>query len=142
MLNASIYLISPICLHFFGISPILRGNIQIVVGYIRAVMTGINLPKEKWKIYGNREEGELDINTDNQGNVTGTAFGTKIQNGSFTYSSGEITFLANTGYVSIIHSGVDTQDFLLAGLYANVVVGKEFSRYGWYAAKTAGPDIP
>lgn len=114
-------------------------------------MAGINLPKGKWKIYGNKEEDELDVNIDNQGNVTGTAFGTKLQNGSFTYSSGEITFLAKvtvdtwqhyTGYISIVRSGVDTQDFLLAGWYANVVVGKEFSRYGWYATKTAGPDIP
>lgn len=113
-------------------------------------MTGINLPKGKWQIYGNREEGELDIQVDSQGKVTGTAFGSKVQNGSFTYPSGEINFLANvgvdtwqhyTGYISIIRSGVDTSDFLLAGWYAFVVVGKEMSRYGWYATITAGPDI-
>ena len=103
-------------------------------------MSEINLPKGKWNIYGNREEGELDITSiDNQGGgLTGTAFGEKISNGSFSVSSGEITFIGQlfTGYISIIRSGIDTLDYLLAGSYANVVVGKEMSWYGWYATIT------
>lgn len=113
-------------------------------------MTGITLPKGKWKIYGNSEEGELDITgIDNQGNVTGMVFGDKINNGSFSVSSGEITFIGKmkmdawqlyTGYISIIRAklweGANIFDYLLAGSYVNVVVGKEMSRNGWYATIT------
>ena len=73
-------------------------------------MSGIDLAKGRWKIYGNREEGELDIiSIDTQGGgLTGTAFGEKISNGSFSVSSGEITFIGGmmvdkwqifTGYI-------------------------------------------
>jgi hypothetical protein len=109
-------------------------------------MSGIQLVKGKWRIYGNEEEGELDISgIDSNGNVTGTAFGDKISNGSFSVSSGEITFIARmkldtwqlyTGYISKIRTKLDISDYLLAGSYANIVVGKEMSRYGWYATIT------
>jgi hypothetical protein len=109
-------------------------------------MSGIQLLKGKWKIYGNEEERELDINgIDSQGNATGTAFGDKINNGSLVFSSGEITFITRmkldtwqlyTGLISKIRTRVDISDYLLAGSYANVVIGKEMSRYGWYATIT------
>ena len=109
-------------------------------------MSGIQLVKGKWKIYGNEEEGELDIgDVDSHGTVTGTAFGDKISNSSFSVSSGEITFTTKmkldtwqlyTGYISKIRTKVDISDYLLSGSYANVVVGKEMSRFGWYATIT------
>jgi hypothetical protein len=97
------------------------------------------------------EQGDLDItNVDKQGNVTGTAFGKKIQNCSFSVSSGEISFLANVGIdtwqnyngsISILHKGVDKFDYLLGGSYVEVVDGKEMSRYGWYATISKGDVI-
>jgi len=50
----------------------------------------IMLPTGKWSIYGNEEQGELNINSvDKDGKWTGTAFGDKI-NGSFNATSGEV----------------------------------------------------
>ena len=46
------------------------------------------------------------------------------------------TWQLYTGYISKIRTKVDISDYLLAGSYANVVVGKEMSRYGWYATIT------
>jgi hypothetical protein len=46
-------------------------------------MSQVDLPIGKWQIYGNEEQGGLDISSvDSQGNFTGSAFGDKIS-GSF-----------------------------------------------------------
>ncbi len=111
-------------------------------------ITNIRLPTGKWRIFGNEEEGELDITSvDNQGQLTGTAFGTKIT-GLYNTSSGEIHFERQiksglldwqtfTGYISLAKKGHNqgAGDYLLAGSYCNVPFG--LGRFfGWYATTT------
>ena len=88
----------------------------------------INLPLGKWSIYGNEEQGILEIKTvDNTGNLTGTAFGDNIT-GVYNASAGVIHFSRkmNTsaldyqvynGNISVVATNVDAPEFLLAGSY-------------------------
>jgi nitrogen regulatory protein PII len=101
----------------------------------------ITLPTGKWSIYGNEEQGELNINSvDKNGKWTGTAFGDKV-NGSFNATSGEVRFSrawkmdtsqVYTGNLSIVRP----DEYLLGGAYyqieANVVYSEQF---GWCATK-------
>jgi hypothetical protein len=108
-------------------------------------MSVINLPKGTWQIYGNEEQGQLVIvAVDNQGKLTGTAFGDNIT-GSFNASSGEIHFgrrikqVADwqeyTGYISLVALNVDAPRYLLAGFYTNIPFELGV-RFGWYATIT------
>lgn len=111
--------------------------------YVRFCMSEIALPTGKWKIYGNQEQGELDISSvDNQGKLTGSAFGDKIT-GLFNESSGEIHFARQLspnlldaqvydGHISLVEKGVDRPEFLLAGSYITIPFGLR-AQHGWYA---------
>jgi hypothetical protein len=104
------------------------------------------LPTGTWQIYGNEEQGQLVISSvDNQGKLTGTAFGTEIT-GSYNASSGQIHFarqikpnLADwqvyTGYISIVAINVDAPQYLLAGSYITIPFGLRH-HFGWYATIT------
>jgi hypothetical protein len=79
----------------------------------------------------------LFSHSDSQGNLTGTAFGDKIEKGSFNANSGEIrfarrpkgaidTYQGHTGYISTLKTG----GYLLGGSYSQVVVGVVFFEVG------------
>ncbi|HXX96458.1 MAG TPA: hypothetical protein VEL11_04980 [Candidatus Bathyarchaeia archaeon] len=103
----------------------------------------INLPLGKWSIYGNEEQGILEIKTvDNTGNLTGTAFGDNIT-GVYNASAGVIHFSRkmNTsaldyqvynGNISVVATNVDAPEFLLAGSYHGFPF-QLWPWYGWYA---------
>ena len=93
------------------------------------------------KIYGNEEQGELEIAAvGNQGNVTAKACGNNITKGSFHRSSGEIRFVTGAVDTFQLYSGhrtVVTVDYLIAGSYGNVIVGSRlWSQFAWYATIT------
>ena len=106
----------------------------------------ISLPLGKWNIYGNEEQGSLEITSvDNMGNLTGTAFGDNIT-GAFHAPSGVIQFARRmnpsaldhqvyTGYISIVAINVDAPQYLLAGSYYTFPFGL-WPHYGWYATIT------
>ena len=101
----------------------------------------ITLPTGKWSIYGNEEQGELNIiSVDSVGKWTGTAFGDKI-NGSFNATSGEVRFSRvwraavdisqlYTGNLSTLKPG----EYLLGGSYYQIESNVVYSeQYGWCA---------
>jgi hypothetical protein len=103
----------------------------------------VNIPTGKWKIFGNMEEGELDISSiDSNGNLKGTAFGSPIQ-GFYHAASGQIHFSrvmgvdqsqVYDGQISIIKINVDVADYLLAGSYVIFTSGfRGRPKLGWYA---------
>jgi hypothetical protein len=106
----------------------------------------MSLPTGHWRIYGNEEQGELVISTiDNQGKLTGTAFGDQIS-GFFHVPSGEIYFeravnpsileyQTYTGHTSIVTTNVDAPQYLLAGSYHTIPFGLR-PQFGWYATIT------
>lgn len=101
-------------------------------------MSQAGLPSGKWKMYGNEEQGELDIfSVDALGNLEGTVFGDRIS-GRFHTPSGTLYFLrllstppplassdvlasdqyvfqVYNGHVSIVAQNVDYPQYLLAG---------------------------
>ena len=114
--------------------------------YIRAecnhAMT-ITLPTGKWSIYGNKEQGDLNIDTvDGDGKWTGTAFGDKI-NGSFNATSGEIRFSRvwrDAVDTSQLYAGnlstLTPDDYLLGGSYYQIEAKQVYSeQFGWYATQ-------
>lgn len=103
----------------------------------------ITPPTGKWSIYGNKEQGELDINSvDGNGNWTGTAFGDKI-NGYFNTTSGQISFSRvwrDPAETSQLYTGnlstLKTDVYLLGGSYYLVEDKIVYSeQFGWYATK-------
>lgn len=103
----------------------------------------INIPTGKWNIFGNHEEGELDITSvDSNGTLKGTVFGNPIQ-GFYHAASGQIHFSRTIGidqsqvydgYISIIRTNVDAPDYLLAGSYVTFTSGfRSRPKLGWYA---------
>ena len=102
------------------------------------------LPTGKWEIFGNMEQGELNIQSvDSQGNIKGTALGDAIS-GAFHAASGEIHFSRRmgidrfqtySGHISIISINVDAPRYLLAGSYISFPFPKR-PRFGWYATIT------
>jgi hypothetical protein len=106
-----------------------------------------SLPTGTWQIYGTEEQGQLVISSvDNQGKLTGTAFGDNIT-GSFHAASGVIHFARTidpslhkhriySGHISIVISGEPTQ-YLLAGSYHTMPYSLG-PRFGWYATAIRG----
>lgn len=103
----------------------------------------ITLPTGKWSIYGNEEQGELNINSvDKDGKWTGTAFGDKI-NGSFNVTSGEIRFSRvwrDAVDSSQLYTGnlstVKPDEYLLGGSYYQIEDKEVYSeQFGWCATK-------
>jgi nitrogen regulatory protein PII len=103
----------------------------------------IMLPTGKWSIYGNEEQGELNINSvDKDGKWTGTAFGDKL-NGSFNATSGEIRFSRvwkDAVDSSQLYTGnlstVKPDEYLLAGSYYQIEDKIVYSeQFGWCATK-------
>ncbi|MER5175041.1 MAG: hypothetical protein ABJB76_02945 [Candidatus Nitrosocosmicus sp.] len=94
----------------------------------------MKIPTGKWHIFGNLEEGDLDITSvDSTGKIQGTAFGDPI-NGIYHAASGQIHFSRKmgssidrfqvyNGHISIIRINVDTPDYLLAGSYVTFTSG-------------------
>ena len=108
-------------------------------------MSQVDLPIGKWQIYGDEEQGGLDISAvDSQGNFTGSAFGDKIS-GSFhgvsrkihfarRFASSVDTFQVYTGHLSIVAINVDNTQYLLAGFYETFP--GPVTEFGWYATIT------
>ena len=107
--------------------------------------TTINIPIGKWNIFGNLEEGDLDISSvDSNGNLNGTAFGSPIK-GFYHADLGQIhfsrvmgidRFQTFDGYISIIRINVDAPDYLLAGSYVTYTSGLQSRpKLAWYALK-------
>ena len=114
-------------------------------------MSQVDLPIGKWQIYGNEEQGGLDISdVDSQGNFTGSAFGDKIS-GSFhgvsrkihfarRFASSVDTFQVYTGHLSIVAINVDNTQYLLAGSYETFPGPvTEFGCYATIAKPVVGP---
>jgi hypothetical protein len=109
-------------------------------------MATLNLPTGTWSIFGNEEQGQMVITAvDSQGNLTGTAFGDPIT-GAYHAPSGLIHFSRKvdpsilksqvyTGHISIVTTGVDAPQYLLAGSYITIPFGLR-PHFGWYATIT------
>ena len=103
----------------------------------------ITLPTGKWSIYGNKEQGDLNIDTvDGDGKWTGKVFGDKI-NGSFNSTSGEIRFSRvwrDAVDTSQLYTGnlstLTPDDYLLGGSYYQIEAKQVYSeQFGWYATQ-------
>ncbi len=134
------------------IDTIYKNNVQNIYNFfifkndMEQQSTIIHLPTGEWKIFGNLEQGDLDITSaDNQGRIKGTVFGDEMI-GVFHASSGEIRFerkmnpsilkfQAYEGHISIISTNVDEPLYLLAGSYITIPFGLT-PQYGWYATIT------
>lgn len=103
----------------------------------------ITLPTGMWSIYGNKEEGELNIiSVDTDGKWTGTAFGDNVD-GSFDTTSGKIRFSRawrKAVKTSQLYTGnlstLKPEHYLLGGSYSQTEANEKYSeQFGWYATK-------
>jgi nitrogen regulatory protein PII len=103
----------------------------------------IALPTGKWSIYGDKEEGELNIiSVDTDGKWTGTAFGDNAH-GSFDATSGKIRFSRTwrkAVNASHLYTGnlstIKPEHYLLGGSYSQTEDKEKYSeQFGWYAIK-------